>query len=132
MPLRELIKKNLVACSPDAAVRDVAVLMRDQNVGCVVVVEDGFPVGIVTDRDLVVRCLSLQARDCVQSRVRDIMTPSVETVSLRDGIQDAVRAMKGEEIRRVVVVDDAGRAVGLLSFDDMLGLLAQELNDLCA
>lgn len=129
MPLQELIDKNLVTCSPDAPIKQVAILMKDRNVGCVLVTEDGFPSGIVTDRDLVIRCVC-EGVECDQVPVRDVMTHSVETVSLTEGINDVIRCMKGEEIRRVVVVDDAGRAIGLLSFGDMVNLLARELNDL--
>lgn len=129
MPLNDLIDSNLVTCSPETSVRQAAILMKDRNVGAVLVTEDGFPSGIVTDRDLVVRCVC-EGMECDELPVRDVMTHSVETVNLSAGIKDVIQSMKSEEIRRVVVVDAQGRAVGLLSFGDMVNLLARELNDL--
>lgn len=131
MALHRYIEKNLVACSPDATVIDVAHLMKTHDVGAIVVTEDGFPSGIVTDRDLALRCASDDFK-CANDSVRDYMTQSVETVTLDQGIQDVIRVMKSEEIRRVVVVDDSGKAISLLSFGDMISLLTRELDRLAS
>ena len=131
MPLRNYIKGNLITCAPETTISEVARLMKSSDVGAVVVTEDGFPSGIVTDRDLALRCAA-DHFECANEHVRDFMTQSVETVTLDQGIQDVTRIMKSEEIRRVVVVDETGRALGLLSFGDMVSLLTRELVDLSA
>jgi CBS domain-containing protein len=104
-------------------------MMRDENVGAILVLEGGKPAGIITDRDLVLRCIS-EREDYTEKPVREFMTEDVECVGLDEGIQNVVERMRDGEIRRVAVVDDAGRAVGLLSFGDIFALLAREMGDL--
>lgn len=129
MPLRNIVRKNLVTCSPETSVAEVAGLMKDREVGAILVIEDKLPVGIVTDRDLVLRCLADNV-DCNGASAEDVMSPAVETISDEDGIYDVVQKMRKAWIRRVVVVNDLGEATGLLSFDDIFELIAEEIGAL--
>jgi CBS domain-containing protein len=126
-----MIRKELTTCQASASVHEVAELMDRKDIGAVLVVEGKKPVGIITDRDLVVRCLS-RGMDCKSSRVEDIMTKKPETAKLDDGIYDVVERMKDGEIRRLPVVDENGDAVALVSFGDIFELLAEELHKLAA
>ena len=130
MSLRNLLKKDVISCTPDTTVKAVAELMDDKDVGAVMIVDSSKkPVGIITDRDIVIRCIA-GGKNCDNVKVKDIMTDGVESVSIDDGIFDVVKAMKEGEIRRVPVVDEAGKAVGLVSFGDIMALLGKEISDL--
>ena len=131
MPLDHIIRKNITYCLPTNSVRDVARAMKEDNVGAVLIIEGGVPTGILTDRDITVRCVSA-GLDANQTRAQEIMTRCVETVGLDQGIYDVAQKMKRAEVRRVAVIDSSGMAVGLLSFDDVFDLLTEELNDLRA
>jgi signal-transduction protein with cAMP-binding, CBS, and nucleotidyltransferase domain len=129
MSLRNLVDRKLVSCVPSTPVLEVARLMDDENVGAILVLQDSKPLGIVTDRDIVLRCV-VEGMDCRNQPVSDIMTDTVRTVTVNEGIYDIIKLMKEEEIRRVPVVDDFGNAVGLVSFGDMMALLGKEIHDL--
>jgi CBS domain-containing protein len=104
--------------------------MHSRKVGTLVVVDDDRrPVGILTDRDLAVRVLA-QGLDGTQVPVREVMTHCPETVYPKTSIEEALRRMRVGAFRRVPVVDDDGRLVGLLSLDDILDLLAEEFAEI--
>lgn len=129
MSLKNLVERELISCQPDTTIRRVAQMMEKENVGAVLITENGKPRGIVTDRDLIIRCLS-QAMNCENKPVREVMTTPVDTVNFNSGVYDVIQVMKKNEIRRVPIVDDQGNAVGLLSFGDLFQLLGKEINDL--
>jgi CBS domain-containing protein len=129
MPLETLIRKNITYALLNTSIQEVAEAMREDGVGAVLVVDGGIPQGVITDRDIVLRCVC-EGRDPSTTVAEEIMTRGVETVSLDQGIHDVAHAMRAAQVRRVAVVDDAGNAVGLLSFDDVFDLLTQELYDL--
>jgi CBS domain-containing protein len=107
--------------------------MRGQHVGALVVVdgegESSHPVGIVTDRDIVVEVMAPEV-DASAFTVGDIMAGDLVTVRASDGVFETIRLMESKGVRRVVVVDAAGRLVGILSLDDLVELLAEELSSL--
>lgn len=126
MALDKLLERKLISCSPDTTVTQVAELMDREDVGAIVVTENDEPVGIITDRDIVVRCVVLRA-ECAETPVRQIMTEHIVTVKSSDGIFDVIQAMKENRVRRVPVVDNGGKCIGLLSFGDIFQLLATEM-----
>jgi len=85
----------------------------------VVTDEDGLPDGIVTDRDIVLRCVAEELRAEKTSMAR-IMTPEVHTVHEDAAIEAALEQMADREVRRLVVVNDAGRVAGIVALDDFL------------
>jgi CBS domain-containing protein len=114
---------------------DAASLMRDKHVGSVVVVEraDGGirrPIGILTDRDIVVGVLAQTDRQLHLVRVDDIMTPHPALAKDTDDISDTLLTMRTKGIRRLPVVSATGDLVGLLSFDDILEYVEEEVSDL--
>lgn len=133
MPVGEICNREVIIVQRDTTVHDAAKLMRQHHVGSVVVVEDRkgvkVPVGIVTDRDLVVE---IMAPDLVQMVITagDIMAPKLSTVKDSTGIYEAIQYMRGEGVRRLPVVDSKGGLIGILTLDDMLELLAEELLEL--
>jgi signal-transduction protein with cAMP-binding, CBS, and nucleotidyltransferase domain len=131
MSLRDVIDENLVSCNSETPISEVADLMKDEDVGAVVVVDENRkPIGIVTDRDIVVRCIS-ESRD-PNTPVGTIMTASVASVGIDAELHDVVRVMKERGVRRIPVVDQNSFAVGLISFGDLFGLIAKEMSELSA
>lgn len=135
MPLESIfpIRKSqtpLITCQPGQSIQSVARLMEKHNVGCVVVVEQGVPKGIVTDRDLLLRALSREPAISVADPVRLVMTSPVKTITLKIGLHDAISIMKDSQIRRLPVVNSLGEAVSIVTFSDLYALIAHEINDL--
>lgn len=105
--------------------------MRDFRVGCVVVVRDGRPVGIITDRDLAVRVVA-EGRDADRTLVSEIVTYEATTVPRDAGVETAVRLMSERGVRRLPIVTDDGRVTGIVTADDLTVLLTGLLGDLGA
>jgi CBS domain-containing protein len=133
MPVSEICNREVIIVQRDDTVQEAAKLMRQHHVGDVVVVEERkgvrVPVGIVTDRDLVVE---IMAPDLVPTviTVGDIMAEKLVTVKDGTGVYEAIQYMRGEGVRRLPVVDSKGGLVGILTLDDLLELLAEELLEL--
>ena len=101
-----------------ASVMDAATLMREGDFGDVVVLEEGRLCGILTDRDIVVRVLAT-GDDPSSVRVGDVCSRVLTTVSESDGIGDAVRLIRAKAVRRLPVLDDDGKLVGIVSLGDL-------------
>lgn len=94
--------------------------MHQRTVGALVVVDrDNEPIGIVTDRDLMIRVLAA-GRDPHTTTVREVMTAPVKTIEITGKITDALATMRGGAFRRLPVVDELGRLVGIVALDDIL------------
>ena len=96
---------------------EAARIMRDSDIGDVVVMEDGQDSGIVTDRDIVVRGVA-EGQDPDSATVSDVCTTGIETIEPEASVDDAVRLMREHDIRRLPVVKN-GRPVGILSLGDL-------------
>jgi len=110
---------------------DAARLMRDQNIGAIVVVEGKKPIGIVTDRDIVTRIVAAE-KDAAGVTVGEIMTDIPTVVPEDIGLHEALRLCGAEGIRRLPLVDRNGDLVGMLSLDDLLRRLAGEMGQVAA
>jgi CBS domain-containing protein len=127
MPLGSLLARKAITVTPNESLAKAARLMAQENVGAVVVVEQDRPVGIITDRDLALAvCLNgAWPNDPIQSR----MLCPVETIRSDEGVYQATQRMMELAVRRLPVVDQFGRLVGIVSLDDLLGLLSRELRN---
>jgi CBS domain-containing protein len=118
--------RQVEIASPGETVLEIARRMATAGVGSVVVVADGAsPVGVLTDRDIAVRCVA-EARDPAATAVSAVMTAPPACIHESTPIEAALSHMAGAHVRRVVVIDDAKRLVGILALDDVLELLAEE------
>lgn len=130
MPVSEICNREVIIVQRDDTVLDAAKLMRQFHVGDVLVVEERngvrIPVGIVTDRDLVVEALAPEL-DGNAITVGDIMVPGLATVNEGTGIFEAIQYMRAKGVRRLPVVDGNGGLAGIIAMDDLLELLADEL-----
>jgi CBS domain-containing protein len=113
----EIMTRDVRTATREMALRDVAIMMRDGDMGSVPVVEDGRLVGIVTDRDLVVRCVA-DGRD-PSAAVSEAMTTEIYSVRPDDFAFEAVRLMGDKQVRRVPVVDADGKLAGIISMADV-------------
>ncbi len=122
--IESFVKKVVTAGTGDS-LASVARSMEQHNVGAVVVVENGTPQGVVTDRDLALRLGSHGASP--RAPVASIMSAPVKTVRFDAGVFDTTRTLMESGVRRLPVVDDDGRLVGLVTLDDLLRVLSREL-----
>lgn len=108
--------------------KEAARRMHQYKVGSLVIVDlESKPIGILTDRDLAMKCVGDGLG--VDVRIDEVMTRRVSTVHEDTPIDQALRHMAADKVRRMVVVDGLGRLVGLLALDDVLDLLVEEAED---
>ena len=130
MSVGAICVRSVQVASPEETVRAVAVRMAGSDVGTVVVLgEDQKPLGILTDRDVVVRCVAV-GRDPDATSVGAVMSAPVTRVHESTPIESALARMAGANARRLAVVDDEERVVGILALDDVLALLAEEVTSI--
>lgn len=133
MAVGEICNREVVIAQKALSVVDAAQLMRKHHVGDLVVVEEKngrrHPVGIVTDRDIVVEVVAAGVNPDAL-KVGDIMGPEVATVRESEGLFEALRYMRDKGVRRMPVVDRDDGLVGILTLDDLLSLLAEEMTEL--
>lgn len=124
MRLREFMRYPVVTCAPSTTIEVAAREMQTHNVGALVVTEiDEHVVGIVTDRGI---ALGVAREVPARAPIERLMTTDVVTIADDADIHDAAAAMDSRGVRRLPVVDDTGRPVGMLCMDDLLGYLREE------
>ena len=135
MTVGEYCNRNVIVIAAEESIKSAARLMRKHHVGDLVLIETRngrrVPVGIVTDRDLVVEVLA-PGLEPEELTVRDIVVDSPFLVREEDSLFDALEMMRGRRVRRVPVIDADGALVGIVTVDDLVGLLAEMLDDLAA
>lgn len=133
MPIGEICTRDVVIVKPKDSIIEAAKLMRSYHVGDVIVVDEqdgqAIPIGILTDRDIVIELIA-QEVSVENMLVEDVMTDDLMVVKESSGRWDAVQSMRIKGVRRIVVVNDHGALVGIVSSDDLLELISQELLDL--
>jgi CBS domain-containing protein len=132
MKTGDACKRNAVVVKRHTPIPAAAKLMRHNHVGSLVVVDDlddRVPVGIVTDRDIVVEIVAADL-DARTMTVGEIMGGELVTAGDEDDSLDTLRLMRLRGVRRVPVVTDKGLLVGIATFDDLLGVLAGEFDNL--
>jgi len=116
--VRDIMTANPSTVSEKDTVRDAARIMADQDTGVVPVVNGRRIVGLVTDRDIVVRLVAA-GKDPASANVREAMTSSVRAVNEDSSVDDALRMMSNAQVRRVPVVNGNDELVGIVSFGDI-------------
>lgn len=133
MTIGAICNREVITVQRDATVLHAAMLMRQYHVGDVVVIENRkdktLPIGIVTDRDVVVEVVATEL-DTTVITVGDIMVASLAVVKESAGVLEAIQLMTSKGVRRLPVVDDDGSLIGIVALDDLLLLLAKELGAL--
>ena len=114
---RDIMTSDVTTATRAMPLREVAAMMRGGDVGSVPVVEDGKLVGIVTDRDIVIR--SIAEGKNADSPVGDAMTTEIFSVNPDDFVFEAIRLMGDKQVRRIPVVDEGGRLAGIIAMADV-------------
>jgi CBS domain-containing protein len=133
MNVGEICSRIVVLAEGRTPVQQAAKLMRDHHIGALVVTEGGegarIPVGIVTDRDLVVEVVAADV-DYRTLTVGDIMSERPVALKESAGVFEAIEQMRSGGVRRLVVVDAGDHLLGILAMDDLVPVLAEELSAL--
>lgn len=128
----EICNREVVVAYRDMNLFDAAALMRDHHVGSLVVVvdraTDRVPVGILTDRDVIVAVVA-KGLDLRSVDVGEVMSPDLFTVREQDSVTDVLRLMRERGVRRLPVVTTSGALAGIVTIDDVLDILAEEMGD---
>lgn len=115
---REIMTQNVTTATREMSVGEVARLMRDGDMGSIPVVEENKKlVGIITDRDIVVRVVA-EEKD-LNTKIGDVMTTEVFSVAANDFVFEAIRLMGDRQVRRIPVVGSAGELVGIIAMADV-------------
>lgn len=135
MPIGNIRTREVVVARRDTTVSEAARLMRNHHVGDVVVVDelDGrkVPCGIVTDRDIVIGLVA-EGLDADTITVSDLMMTEIIVARELDGVADTLEVMRVKAVRRMPIVDALGTLVGIVTADDLLQLLSEEMSALAA
>ncbi|HJU71449.1 MAG TPA: CBS domain-containing protein [Paucimonas sp.] len=131
MPISECCNLGVVCCGPGASLPEVAALMRRHHVGDVVVVEQKdearMPIGVVTDRDIVIETLAL-GLDANVFTAGDIMSTPVVAIQENADLIETLRRMRSHKIRRMPVLKADGSLFGIVTSDDIINMLSMELS----
>lgn len=133
MPIGDICVRDVVTATRETTIFEAAQLMRTNHVGDLLVVEGSngsrAPVGIITDRDIVVAIVALRLDPSVLS-VGDVMGGRLQTVEEQEGVFETIQLMRRAGVRRMPVVNRQGGLVGIVSVDDLVQLLAEEMTEL--
>jgi len=129
MLLHKFCQRPVVTISPEENVLAACKLLRNESIGCVVAVEDGKPCGILTDRDIALNVAG-NNRDAERIKVRDVMTTKPVSIPVNRTLSDLTTVMDTHHVRRVPIVDEQDKVIGLVTLDDLLVLLSNEMVDI--
>ena len=121
MKIQDIMTANPSSVTPDATIREAAQVMKREDVGIVPVIEgqgEKRLIGVVTDRDIAVRCVA-EGKDA-NCRVREAMSDDLATCSPNDDVDHVMQTMSKEKVRRIPIVDERGSLVGIVSQADLL------------
>jgi len=127
MLVKQLMRKELITISPSATIHDAASKMKEQNVGSILVVDEGWKLkGILTDRDIALY-VAADSKDPRSVHAYDIMTPDPITVDADADVDSALRIMNRANVRRLPVTEN-GKLAGILSSADLATEIKQEFS----
>ena len=133
MTVGKICNREVIFIHKEASIPEAARLMREYHVGDLVVVREKtgkrVPVGIVTDRDIVLEVIA-EGVDMDDVNVGDIMSDKLVTARESDGLLETIKVMRAKGIRRLPVVNDDNELVGILSVDDLIDLFSEQIVDL--
>lgn len=114
--VKEYMKKNVIVVNKNTTLRDVAKIMTENNVGSVIVVDNGKPIGIITERDIV---RAIGRNKDLNNKAEEIMTSSLITIKEDSPITGALSLMRSYNIRHLPVIDNEGNLKGIISIRDI-------------
>ena len=127
MKVKDAMHKGAEWVTPQTALADVARKMRDLDIGAMPVGENDRLIGMVTDRDITCRGLA-NGGDCTKLTARDVMSKGIVYCNDSEDLEDALRIMEQKQLRRLPVINDKKRMVGMLSLGDIAQAASHELS----
>jgi len=118
MTVEQVMTKDPACCAPDTKLQEVAQMMVENDCGCIPVVEDGEPVGTITDRDICCRTVA-EGKNPLDLTAAEVMTSNVVSVTPDTTIDECCKVMEDHQIRRVLVVDADGACCGIIAQADI-------------
>lgn len=131
MSLGNLCRREVVVVNQGTPIEEAVKFMEEKNIGSVIVVGGGKPLGIATDRDILLRVVN-KGLDPEKSSVDDVMTREIVTLKEGMGLFEALEQVKGKGIRRFPIVDARGNLKGIMTLDDIIYLLGKEMADVAS
>lgn len=119
MKVHDVMTPEVIMVGPNASLTEAAQLMKEEDIGPLPVCENDRVFGMLTDRDIAVRAVA-EGRDPQSTRVRDVMTPDLVCCFESDDVEEAARLMQETQLRRLLVIDDDRRLVGIVSLADIV------------
>jgi len=126
MKVKDMMHKGAEYVAPNAKLQVIAEKMRDYDVGAIPVCEGGKTIGLVTDRDIAVRALA-NGKDLSKLEAKDVMSKDVIFCRDSEEAEDAIRIMEDNKVRRLPVLNEAKKLVGMVSLGDISHALSQDL-----
>lgn len=117
MKIREIMTAEIATAAPDATLDELAGMMRDHDTGVIPIVENDELQGVITDRDIVVRCIAA-GKEPADTTAEEILSEDPETIEPDADVEEASKLMASRQVRRLPVVED-GRLVGMVSLGDI-------------
>ena len=131
MSLGNLCRREIICVDPRTTVKEAAKLMEEKNIGSTIVVQERTPIGILTDRDILLRVMN-RGLDPEKTSVDEVMTKQIVILKEDMGLFEALQKVKGKGIRRFPIVDSNGNLQGIMTLDDIFYLLGKEMSDVAS
>ncbi len=129
MSLENYCKKPVVKISPETNILEACRLLKENNVGCLIAENEGKLRGIVTDRDIALKVIGKQ-RDPQKTKVEDIMSRDPIRISVDKDLRQLTALMHAFHVRRVPIVNGYDKTLGIVTLDDLIALLGDEMSEL--
>jgi CBS domain-containing protein len=129
MSLQKFCERPVVTIAPEQTIIEACQLLREMNLGCLMVEEEGKLCGIITDRDIALKVTEAR-KDPEQTKVPEVMTPNPARISVDKSLHELTALMHSRHVRRVPVVDGEDKVMGMVTLDDLLVLLSKEMSDM--
>ena len=129
MSLRTFCGKRVVTISPERSIAEACWLMKEKNVGCLIVEDHSKLCGIITDRDIALKVTG-EEKDPLTTMVQEIMTGDPARISVDKDLPELVALMHSQYVRRVPIVDKTELTLGIVTLDDLIALFGYEMSEL--
>jgi CBS domain-containing protein len=129
MSLQNFCQKPLIKISPEKNIWEACHMLKENNVGCLIVESDGKLCGILTDRDIALK-VTAEQKEPRTTKVAEVMTPDPVRISIDKDLQHLTSLMHTFHVRRVPVVDGYDTPLGIITLDDLIALLGDEMAEI--
>ena len=117
MKVREIMTVEVATAAPDNTLDEIAVMMKNEDVGSIPIVADGELRGILTDRDIVIRCIA-EGKEPTDTTAEEVLSEAMHTIEPEAEVEEASELMAAEQIRRLPVVEE-NRLIGIIALGDL-------------